>query len=68
LIASAERIAVENKGFRDLGTKNGSNLKVPRDLVSRSGGLATQITSRIFFHKCLNLRNTYCIMIPGEKR
>jgi len=35
LIASAERIAVENKRFRGLATKNGSYRKVPRDLVSR---------------------------------
>jgi len=42
LIASAERIAVENKGFRGLGTKNGSYWKVLKDLVSRSGGLVFQ--------------------------
>jgi len=42
LIASAERIAEENKGFGGLGTKNGSYRKVSKDLVSRSGGLAFQ--------------------------
>ena len=44
---------MENKGFRDLGTKNGSYRKVPKDLVSRSGGLTFQRGSRRIFHRDL---------------
>ena len=42
MIASVERIAVENKEFRGLGMKNGSYWKVSKGLVSRSGGLTFQ--------------------------
>ena len=38
MIASAERIAVENKEFRDLGTRNGSYWKPRKELVSRMEG------------------------------
>jgi len=67
LITSAERIAVENKGFRGLGTKNGSYRKIPRDLVSRSGGLAFQRGSRRIFHRALNVRRTYYITVPEKE-
>jgi len=38
LIASAERIAVENNGLKGIGTKNGSYRKVPKENVSRMEG------------------------------
>ena len=58
MIASAERIAVENKGYRGLGTKNCSYWKVPKDLVSRSGGLTFQRGSRRIIHMDLSVQKT----------
>jgi len=53
LITSAERIAVENKWFRGLGTKNGSYWKPRKELVPRMEVNLPERTRRIFhMDKC----------------